>query len=33
VLSRAPFAGPLLIDIGGEHHALAYDMAEYLVVV
>lgn len=33
VLSRAPFSGPLLIDVEGEHHALAYDMAEYLVVV
>jgi DtxR family Mn-dependent transcriptional regulator len=33
VLNRAPFAGPLLIDIAGEHHALAYEMAEYLVVV
>jgi DtxR family Mn-dependent transcriptional regulator len=32
VLSRAPFSGPLLIDVAGEHHALAHDMAEYLVV-
>lgn len=32
VLDRAPFNGPLLIDVGGEHYALAHDMAEYLVV-
>ena len=32
LLSRAPFAGPLLIEVDGEHHALAYDMAEHLVV-
>ena len=32
VLGRAPFNGPLLIDVAGEHHALAYEMAEYLVV-
>lgn len=32
VLSRAPFAGPLLIDIGGDQHALAHEMAEFLVV-
>ena len=32
VLKRAPFAGPLLVDVGGEHHALAHDMAELLVV-
>ena len=32
LLSRAPFAGPLLIEVEGEHHALAYDMAEHLVV-
>ena len=33
LLSRAPFMGPLLIEVEGEHHALAYDMAEHLVVV
>lgn len=32
LLKRAPFAGPLLIDVDGEHHALAHDMAELLVV-
>ena len=33
LVSRAPFMGPLLIEVAGEHHALAYDMAEHLVVV
>jgi DtxR family transcriptional regulator, Mn-dependent transcriptional regulator len=33
LLSRAPFAGPLLVEVDGEHHALAHDMAEHLVVV
>jgi DtxR family transcriptional regulator, Mn-dependent transcriptional regulator len=33
LLSRAPFFGPLLIEVDGEHHALAHDMAELLVVV
>ena len=32
LLKRAPFAGPLLIDVDGEHHALAHDMAELLLV-
>ena len=32
VLRRAPFNGPLLVDVGGEHHALAHEMAEFLVV-
>jgi len=32
LLKSAPFAGPLLIDVGGEHHALAHDMAELLLV-
>ncbi len=32
VLKRAPFAGPLLVEVGGEHHALAYDLAEVLIV-
>ncbi|MBW7881702.1 MAG: metal-dependent transcriptional regulator [Caldilineaceae bacterium] len=32
VLKRAPFAGPLLIEVDGEHHALAHDLAEYLIV-
>jgi DtxR family transcriptional regulator, Mn-dependent transcriptional regulator len=32
LLKRAPFSGPLLIDVAGEHHALAHDMAELVVV-
>jgi DtxR family Mn-dependent transcriptional regulator len=32
LLKRAPFSGPLLIDVAGEHHALAHDMAEWLLV-
>jgi len=32
LLKRAPFAGPLLIDVNGEHHALAHDMAELILV-
>lgn len=32
VLKRAPFAGPLLIEVDGEHHALAHDLAEFIVV-
>lgn len=32
LLKRAPFAGPLLIDVNGEHHALAHNMAELLLV-
>lgn len=32
LLKRAPFSGPLLIDVNGDHHALAHDMAEQLVV-
>jgi DtxR family Mn-dependent transcriptional regulator len=32
LLKRAPFAGPLLIDVNGDHHALAHDMAELLLV-
>lgn len=32
LLKRAPFAGPLLIAVNGEHHALAHDMAEQLLV-
>jgi len=32
LLKRTPFDGPLLIDIDGEHHALAHDMAELLLV-
>jgi DtxR family Mn-dependent transcriptional regulator len=31
-LERAPFDGPLLIDVEGAHHALAHDMAKLLVV-
>jgi len=33
LLKRAPFAGPLLIDVNGDHHALAHDMAELLLVM
>lgn len=33
VLEKSPFDGPLLIDIDGEHHALAHDMAASLLVV
>jgi len=29
---RAPFNGPLLVEIDGEHHALAHDMAKSLLV-
>ena len=29
---RAPFAGPLLVDVEGEPQALAHDMAELLIV-
>lgn len=32
LLKRAPFSGPLLIDVAGEHHALAHDLAESLLV-
>jgi DtxR family Mn-dependent transcriptional regulator len=32
VLRRAPFNGPLLVEVAGEHHALAHEMAEFLVV-
>ena len=32
VLKRAPFAGPLLVEVAGEHHALAYELAEVLIV-
>jgi DtxR family transcriptional regulator, Mn-dependent transcriptional regulator len=32
VHKRTPFAGPLLIDVAGEHYALAHDMAELLLV-
>ncbi len=32
LIKQAPFAGPLLIAVGGEHHALAHDMAECLLV-
>jgi len=33
VLEKSPFDGPLLVEIDGEHHALAYDMATSLLVV
>jgi len=32
VLTHAPFAGPLLIEVKGEQYALAHDMAELLIV-
>ncbi|MBK8800234.1 MAG: metal-dependent transcriptional regulator [Anaerolineales bacterium] len=32
VLKRAPFDGPLLIEVDGEHHALAHDLAECIIV-
>ncbi len=32
VLKRAPFAGPLLIEVAGDHHALAHDLAEFIIV-
>jgi DtxR family transcriptional regulator, Mn-dependent transcriptional regulator len=32
ILEKSPFNGPLLIEIDGKHHALAYDMAESLLV-
>ena len=32
VLKHAPFAGPLLVAVDGEHHALAHDLAEVLLV-
>ena len=31
VLRRAPFDGPLLIQVDDEHHALAHDLASYLI--
>ena len=32
VLKRAPFDGPLLVEVAGEHHALAYELAAVLIV-
>jgi DtxR family Mn-dependent transcriptional regulator len=32
VLKRAPFAGPLLIEVEGESHSLANDLAMALIV-
>jgi Fe2+ transport system protein FeoA len=32
VLARAPFAGPLLIEVAAVHHALAHDLAESVIV-
>ena len=32
VRKRAPFAGPLLIEVESEHYALAHDLAEYIIV-
>lgn len=33
LLEQAPFDGPLLIEVDGAHHAMAHDMAKYLLVV
>jgi len=33
LIERAPFEGPLLIEVDGAHHALAHDMADALLVV
>jgi DtxR family Mn-dependent transcriptional regulator len=33
LLEMAPFEGPLLIAVEGEHHALAHEMAKLLLVV
>ncbi len=33
LLERAPFEGPLLIEIDHQPHALAFDMAKYLLVI
>lgn len=32
VLKRAPFSGPLLVEVMDEHHALAHDLASVLLV-
>lgn len=32
LLKQSPFAGPLILNIGGEHHALAHEMADQLLV-
>jgi len=32
VRKRAPFDGPLLIEVADEHHALAHDLAETIIV-
>lgn len=32
VRKRAPFDGPLLIEVDGEHHALAHDLAATIIV-
>jgi DtxR family Mn-dependent transcriptional regulator len=32
LIKRAPFEGPLQLEISGEHHALAYAMAQQLLV-
>ncbi len=33
LVERAPFDGPVLIDIGEKHHVLAFEMARLLLVV
>lgn len=33
ILERAPFQGPLLIEVNAEHHAVAHEMASCLLVV
>jgi DtxR family Mn-dependent transcriptional regulator len=32
LLKRAPFAGPLVVDVAGEVHAIAHEMAAVLIV-
>lgn len=33
LLERAPFNGPLLIDVNNTHHAIAHELAEMLIIV
>ena len=33
MVEKSPFDGPLLVEVEGVHHALAYDMATSLLVV
>lgn len=32
LLQQSPFSGPLIVDVGSEQHAVAYEMAEKLLV-